>query len=131
MIYSARELTKKCEEGRIVGASTCTGLSVTGEPYVKIGIQATESGIPSVPGTVDEGAAFEWGYDEETAFWGAWNCFCHYSEERNGVLYWRIKPRLVWNESKRRCYFQMRCLISDAPVLNPLPSSLFVNPPKG
>jgi hypothetical protein len=117
MIYSECALKEKCEEGRIVGAGTRPWRSVTGEPYVKIGAQAIEYGIPSVLGTVDEGAGFEVGFDDESAFWTAWANFRFYAEERKGILYWYTEPELIWNEDRSRCYFYMRCLISDASSL--------------
>jgi hypothetical protein len=37
--------------------------------------------------------------------------FCHYAEERKGILHWGTAPEL---DDRSRCYFYMRCLISDA-----------------
>ena len=113
MKFSALVLREKCEEARTVGAPARLWCSPTGEPYVKIGAQAVEYGIP-MPGIVDEGAGFEVGFDEESAFWTAWASFCFYAEDRKGVLYWGTEPELNWNEDRSRCFFYMRCLISDA-----------------
>ena len=114
MKFSARALRERCQEGRAVGATARSWPSSTGEPYVKIGAQSIEYGILGVPGTVDEGAGFEVGFDEESAFWTAWASFCFYAEDRKGVLYWGTEPELNWNEDRSRCFFYMRCLISDA-----------------
>lgn len=110
MQWSAFELRKACEEGRIVGPSTSSRLSVTGEPYVVIGHQVT---MPSQPGVVDEGQEMELAFDEETAYLSALGAFELYAENRPGKLYWRIAPELGWFKKARRCAFYMRCLISD------------------
>ncbi len=96
-----------------VGEPTTTYRSVTGEPYVVIGLSA---GTPTTPGVVDEGALREAAFDEETACMGAAAAFREYAEGRTGTLYWRFKPQLEWDPDRRRCLVYMRLLISDKPA---------------
>lgn len=101
-------------EGRFqVGRPTDSSLAVTGEPYVVIG---TEVGTPSQRGTVGEGRLRELSFDEETACFAALSAFNDYAEDCNGLLYWRVRPRLEWNDQHNRCLIYMRCLISAKPV---------------
>jgi hypothetical protein len=115
--YTESSLRDRCEKGREVGRPTDRYLSVTGEPYVVIGSQI--SGVPSEPGTVDEGFGQELGFDEETAYFQAWACFETYAHDKTGKLYWRIPPRLERYPRKNstKCMFYMRCLISDKPEM--------------
>ncbi len=87
-------LIEVIERGQIVGAPTNWHLSVTGEPYVEVNELAS---------------------DVKAAFRSALSWFKSYAEDRNGVLYWRVKPQLEWSEDKTRCRFYMRLLISDTP----------------
>ena len=112
--FTASNLKARCERGREVGEPTSTWRSVTGEPYVVIGSQI--DGIPSEPGTVDEGKGREWAFDEETAYFQALNCFENYANGKTGKLYWRVEPhfeRVPRTKYPQRCLFYMRCLISD------------------
>lgn len=94
----------------------------TGERYVVIGDQADAP--PAIPGTIDEGASRVLAYDEETAVVQAVRCLAHYAEDRSGILYWRVRPRLEsWYGAdepgrRRRRWFKvyMRLLISDKPA---------------
>ena len=113
MTFDAQTLTDVIEGRYPVGTPTEWHRSVTGEPYVSVGSQA--DGKTSVPGTVDEGKAREVALDAETAYWSALSSFESYAEDRKGVLYWRVKPRLEWSDDKSRCMFYMRLLISDTP----------------
>lgn len=94
-----------------VGEPTNWHLSVTGEPYVVIGPQAEVN--PIIPGAIDEGMPREMPFDEETAYYSALLSFNQYAEDREGVLYWRVKPQLEWTEDRKRCTLYMRCLISN------------------
>lgn len=121
MIYDAGALKARIEAGRTIGAPTSTRLAVTGEPYVVVGSQ--DDGIPSQPGTVDEGLASEWGFDPETAFFMALNCFAAYARDKPGKIYWRVTPRLeehtvnhlTREKPVKRFRFYMRLLVSDKP----------------
>ena len=113
--FTAANLKARCEKIFDVGKPTSRFLSVTGEPYVVIGWQID---VPSAPGVVDEGKAFGWAFDEETAYFQALNCFEDYAYGKVGKLYWRIEPQFEINpETKYRCIFYMRCLISDKPEI--------------
>jgi hypothetical protein len=122
--FTAAKLKEHCERGREVGKPTSGALSVTGEPYFVIGSQI--DGTPKEPGTIDEGQEFEWAFDEETAFFQAWNCFERYAHGKSGKLYWRIGPDLeernirnLTSEGPKKLYqFYMRCLISDKPEIS-------------
>ena len=109
------ELLTRLEGRFVIGESTDHARSVTGEPYVVIGVQADEP-IPKIIGTVEEGRKRELSFDEETACWSALAAFEEYALERKGVLYWRTKPDLRWNEGL--CTVYMRCLISDKPAIS-------------
>lgn len=131
------DLVQTIEKQLSVGESTDHSLSVTGEPYVTIGSQHPDYGLPCIPGTVDEKACAELAFDEETAVMAAYANFLSYAEDRyrklastitaNGSeadfdktceivgkckIYWRMRPRLEWNEDKTRCQVYMRLLIS-------------------
>ena len=105
------DLTAKIEALYPVGESTASYRSVTGEPYVVIGVQL--EGRPSIPGTVDEGVACKMADDEETACQEAWSSFLSYLEPENGVLYWRVRPVLEWSRDHKQCVVYMRLLISN------------------
>lgn len=111
---TVESLTQKIESMFPVGASTDHALSVTGEPYVTIGYQ--KDGTSKIRGAVDEGADREFGFDEETASMSAYASFLEYAADRAGTLYWRVKPRLEWNENNTRCQVYLRCLISSKPA---------------
>jgi hypothetical protein len=115
MRYTEETLRANIEYGRKIGASTAYYKSVTGEPYVTIGLQHLDEGPPKIPGTVGECKRRELGFDEETAWNQAATCFQMYADTRPefGTLYWRQPPVLEWNEDKSRCIFYMRLLISD------------------
>lgn len=110
LMNTVRALTQRIESMFPVGLSTDHATSVTGEPYVTIGVREDRS--PKVRGTVDEGADREFGFDEETASFAAYASFLEYAADHTGTLYWRVKPRLEWNEDRTRCQVYMRCLIS-------------------
>lgn len=115
-VYDEERLTKDIEAKFKVGASTNWHRSVTGEPYVVISSQHPDNGMPTIPGTVDEAKRRERATDAETAYWAAMSSFQSYAEGRTGVLYWRVKPQLEWNEGMpNSCSFYMRLLISDKP----------------
>ena len=126
---TAAELTAYIEGRFPVGEEMgSTGLAPylapTGEPYVEIGNQSV--GVPKILGTVDEGAAFEWAFDEETACWSARSAFDAYAEDRTGKLYWRVRPelgrRINWNGEQETLLqppnwaIYMRLLISAKPL---------------
>lgn len=116
--FTAANLKARCEQGRKVGRPTSTWKSITGEPYFVIGNQA--EGIPSEPGTVDEGQSHVWAFDEETAYFQALNCFENYAHGKTGKLYWRIEPQLERHSRTKypqKVIFYMRCLISDKPEI--------------
>lgn len=120
MTATVADLTVFIESRFPIGESTKSYRSVTGEPYVVIGHQA--DGIPAIPGVVDEGFPIEVAFDEETACMSARSAFEAYAENRIGNLYWRIKPQLEWDPSKKKrgqcCIVYMRLLISDKPRLS-------------
>lgn len=89
--------------------------SPTGEPYVVIGHQSR--GCPEVAGTIEEGAVGENVVDEEFAYLDAMSAFNEYADGRCGTLYWRVHPRLEWNEAHNRCRIYSRLLISDKPQI--------------
>jgi hypothetical protein len=105
-------LTEWIERQFPIGESTSGPLAVTGERYVVVG-HMIES--PKYPGVIEEGAAPEAGFDEETACMSAASAFRDYAEGRTGTLYWRVKPELSWSSDHRRCMVYMRLLISDKP----------------
>ncbi len=111
------DLTEWIESQYLIGETTCGPLSVTGEKYVVLGPQHPDDGMPSIPGTKDEGARCEPATDEETAVMQLRNCFEQYREGRSGTLYWRIKPDLMWSEDEKLCIVYARMLISDKPVM--------------
>jgi hypothetical protein len=119
MDFTAANLKARCEQGREVGEPTSMYLSVTGEPYVVIGMQS--NGVPATPGTVDEGAEREWAFDVETAYFQALACFETYAHDRPGKLYWRWEPTFERRADSKSlpmiCWFYMRCLISDKPLI--------------
>lgn len=112
-MYTEDGLKERLERGFLVGPSTNSSRSVTGEPYVVIGPQHLEEGLPLIPGTIDEGKRSEWGYDEETAFCAIVNSFELYAEGRGKNLYWRSGPILDWDDNHTRCKFYVRLLVSD------------------
>ena len=111
MNYTEQSLKERIESNFKVGEPTSACLSVTGEPYVTIGSQHPDDGMPSVLGAVDEGKRREYGFDEETAWYGAVSSFLSYAEERGRNLYWRCEP--VLERQGSRCTFYMRLLVSD------------------
>lgn len=106
------QLIERIETEYQIGQPTNCYRAVTDESYVVIGSQSPAEPLPSIPGTVDEGCAAEYGYDEETAVMQAWACFSSYAEGRNGILYWRVRPVLETYENRHVVY--MRCLISSS-----------------
>jgi hypothetical protein len=84
-------LTEWIERQFPIGESTSGPLAVTGERYVVVG-HMIES--PKYPGVIEEGAAPEAGFDEETACMSAAS---------------------AWSSDHRRCMVYMRLLISDKP----------------
>ena len=115
-MFEASDLIAAIEARFPVGESTDGRLSVTGEAYVSIG-EPSGALVSAIPGTVDEGQARELAFDEETAYFSALSSFRDYAECRVGTLYWRIKPRLEWNDGRTRCAYYMRLLISDKPPI--------------
>ena len=134
---NTEELVRLIEARFRIGKPTNTALSVTGEPYVTIGSQEPSSGMPAIPGTIDEGKPHELAFDQETACISAFICFENYAawwreqhgDEAQSVLYWRIKPQLEWEhewtvprehpfpDDRKRCKVYMRCLLSNKPIL--------------
>lgn len=115
------ELIALIEQRHPVGESTTIWLSVTGEPYVVIGSQHPGDGLPTIPGTIDEGRRGEYAADEETALWQARAAFEQYAEGRLGTLYWRSRPTETesWFDAHGSKYHgvYLRMLISDKPVM--------------
>ena len=117
---TVRELMERIEARYSVGHPTNCSRAVTGELYVVIGAQHPDEGLPSTPGTRDEGKRGELAFDEETAVMQAAACFDLYAEGRGGKIYYRHPPQLEWNAAKdrhRRCVVYLRCLISDKPEI--------------
>lgn len=99
-------LTKWIEDQFPVGPTTNGMLSVTGDPYVEIGMP-----VNGVPGVIEEGHERELAFDEETACLAAATCFREYAAGKSGTLYWRVKPQLEWNDDRTRAIVYMRCLV--------------------
>lgn len=97
----------------------------TGDSYVVIGSQ--HPGLPTIPGTIDEGAVREHAFDEETAASMALASFQAYhawwsevqSDGEKPILYWRIKPELNGFKvnGKFKCSIYLRLALSDKPVI--------------
>lgn len=107
-------LTDHIESRFSVGTPTDHSRSVTGEPYVVIGMQV---GKPLFDGIIEECEPREWSFDEETACFAALSCFNEYANKRKGRLFWRVRPHLEWNDKLDGCTVYMRLLISDRPII--------------
>lgn len=118
---TAADLQAYCELRFPVGEPTTRSLSVTGEPYVEIGLEAVSSCHAckrpfhedggSLPGIVREGHSRAWAVGSEEALWAALAAFIAYAEGKQGTLYWRAPPELGNRKNQWNVY--MRCLISD------------------
>jgi hypothetical protein len=98
-----------------IGPSTNCSCAVTGDKYVRIGSQYP--GIPTVPGTIDEGASGEGASDENIACFSALNSFQLYAEGRAGKVYYRNPPELEWDRRKTGCKVYTRLVISNKPEI--------------